>query len=211
VSSDQAESIAIGVLVTGQRRVCQNLTQPSRNLKSAARCSRSGRWREKTKRRVWKAHSTVGGLLIFASGSSAQERVRLSRSLKPENQWVLGGAAWRRAKHCQASESGSVFRSFLVFLRLSSSSHFTGAISPSELHHFVPVHIPNILVPSESQTRTALRGLGLGSATACSGMVVLPMSRRAKGETRGDVKRLTAFRLAPSAQPSMELQELFCS
>jgi hypothetical protein len=58
---------------------------------------------------------------------------------------------------CQTGPSGrgSFFRSLLVFFFRSSSSHFTGAISPSALHHLVPVHIPNILVPSESQTRTA--------------------------------------------------------
>ena len=87
-----------------------------------------------------------------------------------------------------SSESRSIFRSFLVFLRLSSSSHLTGEISPLELHHLVPVHIPNLLVPSASQTRTAFRSLGLGSSTACGGMPV-SFIQGAKRESRGTVKR----------------------
>ena len=40
-----------------------------------------------------------------------------------------------------------------------------------ELHDLVPVHIAKNLLPSESQTRTAFRGFGLGSSTACGGIV----------------------------------------
>jgi hypothetical protein len=96
----------------------------------------------------------------------------------------------QRGRNYQARspESLSNFRSFLVFLRLSSSSHLTGAISPLELHHLVPVHIPNLLVPSASQTRTAFLTFGFGSSTACGGMFV-SFIRGAKGETQGRVKR----------------------
>jgi hypothetical protein len=48
-------------------------------------------------------------------------------------------------------------RSLSVFFFFrSSNSHFTGLISPLVLHHLTPVHMPNIRLPSESQTRTAL-------------------------------------------------------
>ena len=47
-------------------------------------------------------------------------------------------------------------RSLSVFFFRSSSSHFTGLISPFALHHLVPVQMPSVRLPSESQTRTAL-------------------------------------------------------
>jgi hypothetical protein len=48
-------------------------------------------------------------------------------------------------------------RSLSVFFFFrSSNSHFTGLISLLVLHHLTPVHMANIRLPSESQTRTAL-------------------------------------------------------
>ena len=66
--------------------------------------------------------------------------------------------------HFSSSERRSAFSSFLVFFGLSSSSHLTGLISPLALHHFSPVHMPSMRLPSGSQTRTALCGTGLTSS-----------------------------------------------
>ena len=74
-----------------------------------------------------------------------------------------------RDRQVWSSERRRALRSLSVFFRLSSSSHFTGATSPLVLHHLVPVHIPNILVPSESQMRTALYGTGLTSSYCIPG------------------------------------------
>ena len=54
MNSDQAESIAIRVLVTGQRRICQNLTQPSRILKSAVAVNAADEVREEETRQAVK-------------------------------------------------------------------------------------------------------------------------------------------------------------
>jgi hypothetical protein len=81
------------------------------------------------------------------TGGAGSERARMRRL--------------RRLGQGPPCDSGRLFQSFLVFFRLSSSSHFTGAISPLVLHHLLPVHMPSILDPSASQTRMATRGIGL--------------------------------------------------
>jgi hypothetical protein len=149
-----------------------SIGEPVKRLASPASKSSGASYRPSKSRRAWASRANSG------SGSTY---CGLGLRSCSEGQ---------RGRNCQAGspESLSNFRSFLVFLRLSSSSHLTGAISPLELHHLVPVHIPNLLVPSASQTRTAFLTFGFGSSTACGGMFV-SFIRGAKGETQRSVKR----------------------